>query len=159
MVQVAADGQVLSANQSMEISTKLEDMTSEYIGTIGVGTAADGGPQFEARVVFDTGSTNLWVASVLCHTYPCPAENENKFYDPKKSTTQEAFTGTDLTRDPGADIDIMFGTGELRGPLHVDTYRVGPLRVKQQPFAMIREMNGEVFAAFPFEGILGLAFK
>jgi hypothetical protein len=99
------------------------------------------------------------VASVLCHTYPCPAESENKFYDPKKSKTQEAFTGTGLTRDPGADIDIMFGTGELRGPLHVDTYRVGPLKVKKQPFAMIREMTGEVFSAFPFEGILGLAFK
>lgn len=165
MVQVAADGKAVqqhgfvAPNQSMEIATKLEDMTSEYIGTIGVGTAEDGGSQFEARVVFDTGSTNLWVASVLCHTYPCPAESENKFYDPKKSITQEAFTGTGLTRDPGADIDIMFGTGELRGPLHVDTYRVGPLKVKKQPFAMIREMNGEVFSAFPFEGILGLAFK
>ena len=30
--------------------------------------------------------------------------------------------------------------------------------VKQQPFAMIREMDGAVFSSFPFEGILGLAF-
>lgn len=59
----------------------------------------------------------------------------------------------------GGDIDIMFGTGELRGPLHVDTYRVGPMVVKRQPFAMIREMKGEVFQSFPFEGILGLGFK
>jgi hypothetical protein len=53
----------------------------------------------------------------------------------------------------------MFGTGELKGPLHVDTYRVGPMVVKKQPFAMIREMNGEVFSSFPFEGILGLGFR
>jgi hypothetical protein len=31
--------------------------------------------------------------------------------------------------------------------------------VKKQPFAMIREMNGDVFSSFPFEGILGLGFK
>merc|ERR1719502_1375397 len=29
---------------------------------------------------------------------------------------------------------------------------------KRQPFAMIREMNGDVFSSFPFEGILGLGF-
>merc|ERR1719401_2151504 len=68
--------------------------------------------------------------------------------------TQEAFKSRD-TRD----IDITFGTGELRGPLHVDTFRVGPMAVKQQPFAMIREMMGSVFSSFPFEGILGLGFK
>jgi len=71
----------------------------------------------------------------------------------KKSLTQEAFVGND------GDIDIQFGTGELRGPLQVDTYRVGPMVVKHQPFAMIREMNGAVFSSFPFEGILGLGFK
>ncbi|OLQ04444.1 Pepsin II-4 [Symbiodinium microadriaticum] len=47
---------------------------------------------------------------------------------------------------------------DFAGPLHVDTYRVGPMKVDKQPFAMIREMSGEVFGSFPFEGILGLAF-
>lgn len=31
--------------------------------------------------------------------------------------------------------------------------------VKRQPFAMIRQMTGDVFSSFPFEGILGLGFK
>lgn len=138
----------------MNISTTLEDMKTEYIGTIGVGTNAAGtGAQFEARVVFDTGSTNLWVASVLCKEFPCNTDRALEFYDPGKSYSQEDFPG-----DNG-DIDIMFGTGELIGPLHVDTYRVGPMVVRQQPFAMIREMNGDVFSSFPFEGILGLGFK
>lgn len=137
----------------MNMTTALEDMKTEYIGTIGVGTNAEGGPQFEARVVFDTGSTNLWVASTLCKDFPCNTERAQEFYDPGKSVTQEMFMGE------SGDIDIMFGTGELRGPLHVDTYRVGPMVVKRQPFAMIREMNGDVFSSFPFEGILGLGFK
>eukprot|EP00440_Ansanella_granifera_P044668 gb/GFBE01048412.1/.p1 GENE.gb/GFBE01048412.1/~~gb/GFBE01048412.1/.p1 ORF type:complete len:515 (+),score=105.41 gb/GFBE01048412.1/:1-1545(+) len=145
-----------SGSKGFQLTTPLEDMSSEYTGVIGVGTAQDGGPQFEARVVFDTGSTNLWVASVLCKAPPCDREGSDKFYDPEKSSTQEAFLENGMESD--SDIDIIFGTGELKGPLHVDTYRVGPMAVEKQPFAMIREMQGDVFASFPFEGILGLAF-
>jgi len=137
----------------MNISTALQDMKTEYIGTIGVGTNSEGNAQFQARVVFDTGSTNLWVASILCKESPCDSERGKQFYDPAKSSTQELFKGE------SKDIDIQFGTGELKGPLHVDTYRVGPMVVKKQPFAMIRQMDGYVFSSFPFEGILGLGFK
>jgi len=141
----------------INLTTPLEDMTSEYIGQIGVGTDGDGGPQFFAKVVFDTGSTNLWVASVLCTSYPCSERNSNRYYNPEQSKTSEEYKFPN--GEEPKDIDITFGTGELRGPLHVDTYRVGPLTVKQQPFAMIREMHGQVFRSFPFEGILGLGFR
>jgi len=142
----------------LNTTTQLRDMTSEYTGLLGVGTARNGKPQFQARVVFDTGSTNLWVASVLCKRYPCTTEATRRFYNPEKSVSQEPFLGEGRSL-AGRDLDIMFGTGELKGPLHVDTYRVGPMVVKKQPFAMIREMNGEVFSSFPFEGILGLGFR
>jgi len=145
----------LGKTSGYQLTTPLEDMSSEYTGIIGVGTASDGGPEFEARVVFDTGSTNLWVASVLCKDSPCD-EGSAKFYDPAKSSTSQAFLEDGMESD--SDIDIIFGTGELKGPLHVDTYRVGPMAVEKQPFAMIREMTGDVFSSFPFEGILGLAF-
>jgi len=93
----------------------------------------------------------------LCQLPPCDHAGAQQFYDPARSTTSEAyFTKTGLKSD--TDIDIIFGTGELKGPLHVDTYRVGPMAVEKQPFAMIREMTGEVFSSFAFEGILGLAF-
>eukprot|EP00929_Paragymnodinium_shiwhaense_P058447 TRINITY_DN29266_c0_g1_i1.p1 TRINITY_DN29266_c0_g1~~TRINITY_DN29266_c0_g1_i1.p1 ORF type:complete len:776 (-),score=119.25 TRINITY_DN29266_c0_g1_i1:144-2471(-) len=138
----------------VNLTTELQDMKSEYTGLIGVGTTREGKAQFQARVVFDTGSTNLWVASVLCQQSPCDNGKGDLFYNPSKSVTEESYTG-----GRSGDIDIMFGTGELKGPLHVDTYRVGPMVVKQQPFAMIREMTGDVFSSFQFEGILGLAFK
>lgn len=136
------------------ITTELQDMKSEYTGEIGVGTRPDGGALFKAKVVFDTGSTNLWVASVLCQNAPCDDGRNIRFYDPGRSTSRQP----PHDRASG-DIDIMFGTGELKGPLQVDTYRVGPMVVKEQTFAMIREMTGEVFSSFQFEGILGLAFK
>jgi len=146
------------STQQINVTTPLEDRISEYIGVIGVGTGDGGKPQFQARVVFDTGSTNLWVASVLCSSYPCNAETKRRFYDPAKSTTQEAWYQKGVRADD-KDIDVTFGTGELVGPLHVDTYRVGDIVVHRQPFAMIRKMNGDVFAAFEFEGILGLGFR
>jgi len=156
-VEISAHG----ALEGVNMTTPLKDMTSEYTGTIGVGTRKDGTAQFEARVVFDTGSTNLWVASVLCTENPCSRSVSSQWYDPAQSTTQEMYLATKTQAENGfdGDIDIEFGTGELKGPLHVDTYRVGPLKVKQQPFAMIREMSGDVFSTFQFEGILGLAFK
>eukprot|EP00931_Biecheleriopsis_adriatica_P045223 TRINITY_DN25922_c0_g1_i2.p1 TRINITY_DN25922_c0_g1~~TRINITY_DN25922_c0_g1_i2.p1 ORF type:complete len:486 (+),score=100.93 TRINITY_DN25922_c0_g1_i2:212-1459(+) len=136
--------------KNFQLLTPLEDMSSEYTGIIGVGTTKDGKAQFEAQVVFDTGSTNLWVASVLCKDSPCDSASASKFYDPAKSVTQAPFLQNGMETD--SDIDIVFGTGELKGPLHVDTYRVGPMAVEAQPFAMIRQMTGEVFATFPFEG-------
>eukprot|EP00435_Cladocopium_sp_Y103_P055617 s515_g18.t1 len=90
------------------LTTPLEDMSSEYTGLVGVGTSASGGPQFEARVVFDTGSTNLWVASVLCKAYPC--DEQHTSYDPASSVTSEEYL-----EGASRDIDIMFGTGELKG--------------------------------------------
>lgn len=142
-------------DSAMNMSTAIVDYRSEYAGVIGVGTNSHGSAQFQAQVVFDTGSDNLWVASRLCTT--CEKtwkERATQFYDPQKSTTQEEFL--DMT-DPsllGRDIDIQFGTARLQGPLHVDTFRVGPFELKKQPFAMMREMNG-----FQFEGIVGLAFQ
>jgi len=138
--------------QFSNVTTELEYARSEYIGTVGVGTLPNGDPQFEARVVFDTGSTNLWVASVLCRTAPCRPERD-KFYDPEKSISHE------LLQEQTNDLKVVFGSGQLQGPMHVDTYRVGEMEVQKQPFAMIRTMTGEGFAQFPFEGILGLGFK
>jgi hypothetical protein len=141
-------------NQVSNISTELHDQRSEYTGEIGVGTDPNGKPLFKALVVFDTGSTNLWVASVLCKDPPCDNGKSTAYYDPHKSLSQETYPGNHQ-----GDIDIKFGTGELKGPLHCDTYSVGPMQVSKQCFAMIRQMNGHVFSSFQFEGILGLAFK
>jgi len=138
----------------MNMSTAIVDYSSEYAGVIGVGTNSDGSSQFEPHVIFDTGSTNLWVASRLCTTCgPTWKERALQFYDPQKSTTQAEFLDTTHQSLIGMDIAVQFGSERLQGPLHVDTFRVGPFELKQQTFAMIREMN-----TFSFEGIVGLGF-
>jgi len=127
---------------------------AEYVGPIGVGTPKTTGdslveadPQ-QVNVVFDTGSTNLWIASTYCTSHTCAQRSR---FDPDTSRT---FT-------PDADgtyLDVKFGTGELQGYMATDDLHVGPITVKQQNFAMIEKEIGDVFESIPFEGILGLAF-
>jgi hypothetical protein len=146
------DLNIMDSN-AINISTKLTDRKSEFIGSVGIGTNAEGKPLFKANVVFDTGSTNLWVASHLCHRCAINTANQ-ELYNPRNSLSQESFMET---ADGSKNLHVYFGTGELEGPLHVDTYHVGPMMVKHQPFAMIRESSG--LSGLPWmDGILGLAF-
>ena len=128
--------------------TNLRD--SQYVGPVGVGTSLSSeDPESYVNVVFDTGSTNLWVSSVKCRDYVCRDRHK---YDNTKSVTYA---------DPPGDstpLDITFGTGELSGPRAVDSLSVGEYRVKNQTFAMIEHEIGSIFSQIPFEGILGLAF-
>lgn len=101
-------------------------------------------------VVFDTGSTNMWVSSDLCKNGPCTRRGRNR-YDHTLSTTYA---------DPehGVFLNIEFGTGRISGPQAVDDFHVGPFTVYSQTFGMIQKQEGKVFEEVPFEGILGLAF-
>jgi pepsin A len=126
--------------------TNLRD--SQYVGPIGVGTDKAGSPQAIIQVVFDTGSTNLWIGSSLCHLQKCKERGQ---FDPVKSVSYRKPKKT-------IKLDITFGTGELKGQQGIDSLHVGPYVVKNQTFAMIADEVGQVFDEIPFEGILGLAF-
>jgi pepsin A len=155
--------------------TSLKDLSgSEYVGPIGVGTNPlpvnckgkafsltaeskhnkDGDACAEKEesllsVVFDSGSTNLWIASDLCE-HPCNQEGRHR-YNHSISTTY---------KDPPemTDLNIDFGTANLQGPMGVDNMHIGPFTIRDQHFALIKEENGETFASLPMEGIVGLAF-
>eukprot|EP00405_Crypthecodinium_cohnii_P017967 CAMPEP_0206444612 /NCGR_PEP_ID=MMETSP0324_2-20121206/15012_1 /ASSEMBLY_ACC=CAM_ASM_000836 /TAXON_ID=2866 /ORGANISM="Crypthecodinium cohnii, Strain Seligo" /LENGTH=718 /DNA_ID=CAMNT_0053912661 /DNA_START=135 /DNA_END=2291 /DNA_ORIENTATION=- len=106
--------------------------------------------QAKIWVVFDTGSTNLWVSSDLCQSGPCSRLGRAR-YDHLQSST---------FADPahGVYLNIEFGTGKISGPQGVDDFHVGPFTVYKQTFGMIEVQEGKVFDEVPFEGILGLAF-
>ncbi|NWV93861.1 PEPA protein, partial [Machaerirhynchus nigripectus] len=116
-------------------------MDDEYFGTISIGT-----PPQEFTVVFDTGSSNLWVPSVFCSSPAC--RNHNRF-NPAESST---FLSTNDT------LFIAYGTGSMSGVLGYDTINVAGINVRNQIFGLAETEPGDVFYYTPFDGILGLAF-
>merc|ERR1740123_1302287 len=102
-------------------------------------------------VVFDTGSTNIWVASDLCKEGPCLKAGRHR-YNHTRSLT---YT---LPESP-LNLSVQFGTGSVKGPQGVDDFHIGPFAVFNQTFALMEVQEGDVFEKVPFEGILGLAFK
>eukprot|EP01006_Ploeotia_vitrea_P013430 TRINITY_DN35163_c0_g1_i1.p1 TRINITY_DN35163_c0_g1~~TRINITY_DN35163_c0_g1_i1.p1 ORF type:complete len:410 (+),score=167.69 TRINITY_DN35163_c0_g1_i1:30-1259(+) len=125
-----------------EVAIALSNMRdTQYVGQIGVGSP----PQY-LNVIFDTGSSNLWVASSLCSSLGCVSHAS---YDHSKSST---------FRHVGYDIEVKFGTGLIRGFISEDTFSLGPLKVKAQSFGEITQETGSVFKTGRFSGILGLGY-
>mmetsp|Transcript_12472 Transcript_12472/g.17398 ORF Transcript_12472/g.17398 Transcript_12472/m.17398 type:complete len:445 (-) Transcript_12472:248-1582(-) len=114
---------------------------SQYVGDIHIGT-----PPQRASVVFDTGSSNLWVTSSECETYSCSVHN--RFHHNFSST----FT------DIGQQMDVQFGTGAISGSLGTDVFHLGPVHIPGQVFGRITSETGQVFLN-DFDGIAGLSFS
>jgi len=106
--------------------------------------------QSKIWVVFDTGSTNIWISSDLCSTGACKLPGRHKFNHTASATFNYPSSMLNLT--------VQFGTGKITGPQAVDDFHIGPFTVASQTFAMIQTEAGSVFHDVPFEGIVGMAF-
>lgn len=149
------DTQTVVNKEDHPVTTRLSSLMSQYVGPIGVGTRMECEtckPQEESQVwvVFDTGSTNIWVSSDLCAEGPCASKERHRYNHLQSLTYREP--------DEPLTLAVKFGTGEVSGPHAVDHFRIGPFAVFNQTFAMIEKQKGAVFEEVPFEGILGLAF-
>ena len=117
-------------------------MDTTYYGTIQLGS-----PSQKFNVIFDTGSSDLWVMSSGCKS---PACSGHTLYYVNHSTTYE---------DNGKPFSIVYGTGQVAGKMSYDDVTLGGLRIKKQGFGETINCPGSTFQGTPFEGIMGMGFQ
>nr|XP_014128851.1 embryonic pepsinogen-like [Zonotrichia albicollis] len=119
----------------------LNALDVEYYGTISIGT-----PPQDFSVVFDTGSSDLWVPSVSCPSLACQT---HQMFDPSQSSTYKST---------GLSLSIHYGTGEMEGTVGSDTVTVASLVDTNQLFGLSTAEPGQFFVHVQFDGILGLGY-
>merc|ERR1712072_485959 len=111
---------------------------SEYYGDVLLGT-----PPQKFTVIYDTGSSNLWVPSKTCDN----CKKTGDIYDSSKSSS--------YTKN-GESFSLQYGTGSCSGFMSNDDTGIGGLTIKNFTFGEVTHEAADVFGDAPFDGILGL---
>ncbi|KAI9359647.1 saccharopepsin [Zopfochytrium polystomum] len=114
---------------------------AQYYGEISIGT-----PPQTFSVIFDTGSSNLWVPSTRCNSLSCLTHRR---YRSSASSTY---------KKNGTTFAIQYGSGSLEGIISNDRLKVADLTVDELDFGESTKEPGLAFLFGKFDGIFGLAF-
>lgn len=133
----------LKSGDSKDIVGLKNYMDAQYFGEIGIGT-----PPQKFTVIFDTGSSNLWVPSSKCY-FSVACHFHSKYKSRQSSTYQKN----------GKSAAIHYGTGAVSGFFSQDHVKIGGLVVKGQDFIEATREPSLTFLVAKFDGILGLGFQ
>ncbi|XP_030077409.1 gastricsin [Microcaecilia unicolor] len=116
-------------------------MDTYYFGEISIGT-----PPQNFLVLFDTGSSNLWVASTYCQSQAC---TNHPLFNPSQSST---YTSNQV------QFSMSYGSGSVTGIFGYDTVTVQNLAITNQEFGLTTSETGSSFYYSKFDGIFGMAY-
>uniref|UniRef100_A0A8C6S8P3 Peptidase A1 domain-containing protein n=1 Tax=Neogobius melanostomus TaxID=47308 RepID=A0A8C6S8P3_9GOBI len=134
MAQTSPDS---SPGPNLPVERLTNFMDAQYYGSISIGNPAQ-----EFTVLFDTGSSNLWVPSIHCSFFDLACWVHHR-YNSKKSSTYV---------QNGTQFSIRYGRGSLSGFISADTVSVSA------QFGEAVKQPGITFAVARFDGILGMAY-
>ncbi|XP_056168330.1 cyprosin-like isoform X1 [Syzygium oleosum] len=132
-----------AALDDLPLKTHLD---AQYFGEIGIGS-----PPQNFSVIFDTGSSNLWIPSSNCFFFSIACFLHHRYNSSQSSTYSPN----------GKRCKIPYGSGFIWGHFSEDVVRVGKLHVKNQVGVFIEAATewSLPLASAKFDGILGLGFR
>jgi hypothetical protein len=115
---------------------------AQYYGEISVGTPAQ-----NVQVVYDTGSSNLWVPNPDC----CGFLSRHSFYKNSKSSSYTAN---------GTKFAIQYGSGPVAGVYSQDSISIGGVVTDDYLFAEVNDVSGlgVAYTLGKFDGICGMGW-
>lgn len=142
---VFASGRAIFASNiaTEQLTNYYDDM---YYGTITIGT-----PPQNFQVLFDTGSSNLWVPSSNCDIMTDQACLLHNKYNATASKTS-VYNSSSLA------LSIQYGTGSMGGFPYNDTVTVAGLSILSQGFLAATVEPGQTFVDSNFDGIFGMGY-
>jgi len=116
---------------------------SQYYGTVQLGT-----PQQDLRVIYDSGSSNLWVSNIKPGLFSLSKHN---YYDHKKSSSYV---------QNGTTFAIEYGSGPVAGEYSADIMSIGGVDIEGYTFAEANDVSGLGLAynVGKFDGICGMGW-
>jgi len=130
-------GATLNATSLPSVSlTDVQDL--EYFGEVDIGR-----PPQKFQVIYDTGSSNLWIPSKSCTN----CKKTGSRYDSSKSSKYVKN---------GQSFALQYGTGSCNGFLSQDDIVVGGAPITGFTFGEVTTEATDVFGQAPFDGILGM---
>jgi hypothetical protein len=120
---------------------------AQYYGSLHVGT-----PPQEIRVIFDTGSADLWVSSV-------PGTQLEEFI-PGMHHLHYNHGLSSTYRPNGTEFYLVYGSGDIGGYYSKDTVKFGDIAVPDFTFAEVDDVEGfgDLWQSSVFDGVCGLGW-